>query len=329
MFVKSFQNRLQDPSALQFTDDWKSNAKKRSNDLHVRLSVFCPAWLIQDEFHLNKGIDAGACLMIQNFNRNFPTARPWTVFMSGTPVEISPADLAGPVSTMETEEWQKKNNIYHECRHSYLTNLAKTFGSFVKMGVATTHAKIEEVCREFSQILPKLMLRRSEDASWFGHEILDLPPRRQYEKTVPFPLEYQELMRQQHAIFQAQLKVDVDAAVEAWEQAGSKGIKPTMSSAKAYLNNARRMPMIAGIPYFAKYFTENPNVKLNNQDVLKNGWLGRNSPFYSHIPLIYKYASKLQFLQRLMTERLKPDKKLVVATNWTATADIITSVSSL
>lgn len=326
--VPSFLNKLQDSTALQFKDSWKSAPKKRRDDLSVAHSIFCPAWLIQDEFHMNKGIDAGACTMIKGFNRMFPDARPWKIFMSGTPVEISPADLAGPVSTMESEEWKDKDHPYHSCRHLYLKDLAKTFASYVKTGIAPTDTKIESICKKFSSILPKLMLRRSENAKWFGHEVLDLPPLRQLEKSVPFPQEYQQVMRQQHAIFQARMTADLDAAIEAWKQAGSNGSQPTASSEKAYLNNSRRMRMIAGIPYLAKYFTENPNIRLTNEEVLRNDWLGQKSPLYQQIPLIYKHAPKLHFLQKIMNEKLGTDEKLVVVTNWTATADLITSVSA-
>ena len=108
------------------------------------------------------------------------------------------------------------------------------------------------------------------------------------------------------------MKADLAAAVQAWKQAGCNGIKSTASSEKVSLDNSRRMRMIAGISYLAKYFTENPHIEFTNQQLLKHDWFSQKSPLYPHISEIYQYAPKLHFLQRILTETLRADEKLIV-----------------
>lgn len=55
--------------------------------------------------------------------------------MSGHPVEFSPAELTGPISTMECLDWDDPKHQYTECRVAELNELAEAFKNCVKQWI--------------------------------------------------------------------------------------------------------------------------------------------------------------------------------------------------
>ena len=114
--------------------------------------------------------------MLIGFNKNFPNYRPFKLYVSGTPFDVSP-DLLEVVTVLYQKDWDDPNHHLYACRPKVIEDLGKDFKK-----LANTKGELDKsqmwhmnnICDMFSEILPKLMLRRRENARWFGHEILDL-----------------------------------------------------------------------------------------------------------------------------------------------------------
>lgn len=100
--------------------------------------------------------------------------------LSGTPWEKSPSDLAGPLSTVERPSWSNVRSPFALCTATSIQSLAlrhKTLLLDVSRGkISGSHQDCKNLSTAMAQMLPRFILRRTDETKLFGRRVNKLPP---------------------------------------------------------------------------------------------------------------------------------------------------------
>ncbi len=85
----------------------------------------CPL-LEYDEFQNIKKPGRGAFSLFEMMRRERPTFRPWFIGLSGTPISVSPRDIAAVLSVIGDKTWEAEGNQFYIFRPKGISAFAKT-----------------------------------------------------------------------------------------------------------------------------------------------------------------------------------------------------------
>ncbi len=109
---ESYQPRVESPTCLPYSFGLYSDIAKQKQVKSRHVLAPCPAWIVADEFQYAKGLNTGVWVTIHCIRLLYNKSPPYIIGISGIPIEISPNDLAGPLTALKdhTLEGYDKND---------------------------------------------------------------------------------------------------------------------------------------------------------------------------------------------------------------------------
>ncbi|KAL8851503.1 MAG: hypothetical protein Q9221_003603 [Calogaya cf. arnoldii] len=101
--------------------------------------------------------------------------------LSGTPIEIAPSDLAGPLTALKDHTLstydpnEPKGDPYGMCIGD-LYQFTKRFKESTRKGQKQGKEKFATLCTEFGTLLANFIVRRTGPSCWMNIRILDREP---------------------------------------------------------------------------------------------------------------------------------------------------------
>lgn len=120
---ESYQPRVESPTCLPYSFELYSDIAKQKQVKSRHVLAPCPAWIVADEFQYAKGLNTGVWVTI-HYTLAIQQV-PAVLHGYGIPIEISPNDLAGPLTALKdhTLEGYDKNDYEAEPHGTCLGDL--------------------------------------------------------------------------------------------------------------------------------------------------------------------------------------------------------------
>ena len=96
--------------------------------------------------------------------------RPYKWYLSGTPIDTSPADFAGSISTMEKTSWSEPESPFHFCRVSVQQRWGKLFTNYLNAKERSSRSinewkeHLAEAEAEFPLTLTRFLIIRTDNS---------------------------------------------------------------------------------------------------------------------------------------------------------------------
>lgn len=96
--------------------------------------------------------------------------RPYKWYLSGTPIDTSPADFAGSISTIKRTSWSERESPFHFCRVSVLLRWGKLFMNYLNakewssQSINEWEEHLAEAKAEFPLTLTRFLIRRTDNS---------------------------------------------------------------------------------------------------------------------------------------------------------------------
>jgi len=227
-------------------------SRKVQQPVHIYWNI---AWgrVVADEAHFEVTPTSGT---IQLF-KNAPVARKW--FLTGTPFERSPAQMAGWIGTLETRDWTepRKYPSWPEkeahcaklklCTASSLRQMGKMHDRIVA-GKETDRNTMNRHIKLLTDVLGTLWLKRSATRSlFFGNPLTEVIANTHYVINCPLPTRYNELVNSPLMTITDQLKKEHAVAKAKWVDDGCIGPEPSIT-ANHWMMKVRRLRVLSSFP---------------------------------------------------------------------------------
>ncbi|KAK4229254.1 hypothetical protein QBC38DRAFT_359985 [Podospora fimiseda] len=160
-------------------------------------SALLPGMIMLDEFHEYALTPESRTLAWLNHLKKCtltsqqPT--PLVYFVSGTPIDHSPADLAPAISHLESSTWSKPTHPLHPASRSQLQSLLTNFSTYTALqsaGSTIPPNQVKAYYTHLSQILTHLMIRRLVTDSFLTRPLTTLGPLKISIITHSIPTKY-------------------------------------------------------------------------------------------------------------------------------------------
>ncbi|CAO1599629.1 hypothetical protein XANCAGTX0491_003345 [Xanthoria calcicola] len=109
---ESYHIRVETPIDLPYSFGLYSDITRQTHLKSRHVPALCPAWIIADEFQYAEGLNTGVWAIIYRIHLLHSSTPPYFIGISGTPIENSPNDVAGPLTALKdrTLEGYDKND---------------------------------------------------------------------------------------------------------------------------------------------------------------------------------------------------------------------------
>jgi hypothetical protein len=169
-------------------------ATQGSMTVDARVAGLMPGLVFLDEFHeyAQKSTPAVDWVMARLQHPKESQRPPCVFFVSGTPIEFSPADLRAPLSMLEWLEWTQPEDPHPMglATTRRLDDLSRKFATLIRRqqdGELLTRAEVRRYHVILSSILGKVMVRRLATDTFRGRPITELGPMAVKVHHVPIP----------------------------------------------------------------------------------------------------------------------------------------------
>lgn len=222
------------------------------------------AWarVVVDEAHLNSGPSTQLVRRIQAMKG----ARKW--FLSGTPVESSPKQLAGWVATLQTDAWSRgrptasrprwaRRDEYQAtlaaCTQSALKKLGSAHEGIIRKQVDTGSQEVTDHVRKLSAVVRTLYLKRSATESlWFGKPLTDVPVNHHQEICIRLAPRLVALVDRDMARINEAVLRDYRTRVDAYNASRTRRlVEEPKVNMRTFFNSARRSKIVTSYPMLA------------------------------------------------------------------------------
>ncbi|KAI9840211.1 MAG: hypothetical protein M1837_001839 [Sclerophora amabilis] len=250
--------------------------------------------IIRDEFHQEKGRDAKTPNLFQNF-----LGRPFTWMLSGTPFEVSPADMESYIKALQTDHWEK-DPTFARCTAPRVKELGRWFKTALKN---KKNRDITTIAKRFGFILRNLMIRRRKDSEWFDQPIIELPPHTSRDVDCrPATKHYQGFIEKMEQELTEGLQEAQRHRTQVWAAMGGEGSQPTVNIG-IWFAKAHRLRIVTTIPALAKLSVEE-GLRLTSQELKDNKWVEEptKSPYYKKLDELVESSDKLQKVGKILSQ---------------------------
>lgn len=233
-------------------------------EAHVTRPHGTVAWarVVVDEAHLNSGPSTQLVRRIQALKGT----RKW--FLSGTPVESGPKQLAGWVSTLQTDAWSRarpdpnrprwaRRDEYQAslaaCTQSALKKLGSAHETIIRRQVDTGSREVTEHVRRLSAVVRTLYLKRSATESlWFGQPLTPVPVNHHQEIRIRLAPRLVALVDRDMARINEAVLRDYRSRVDAYDANRTRRLidEPKVNM-KTFFTSARRSKIVTSYPMLA------------------------------------------------------------------------------
>jgi len=235
-----------------------------------------------DEAHTEVSMTAKTIHMFRNFGTG---VRKW--FLTGTPFESSPAQMAAWIGTIEAPYWSKPilstswpekyshQKKLKECTSTMLREMGKTHKRIVD-GKEPDLLVREKYLRTLTTVLGTLWLKRSATQStFFNHTLTDVQPNTHQNIDCPLPSRFFDLVNAPVATISDQMKEELEEKLRNWDHNNRLGDMPTLNL-NNWLQRVRRLRVLSTFPMLGE-LKDTKDLTLAGTEDRKKGWI-RNEP---------------------------------------------------
>jgi len=175
------KNKMRTQVELQQEElqDWKTNQGGKRFLIWSRI--------IRDESHQAKAASTQTLRFMRTLPGKAKNRNPFLWALTGTPWEVSPADLGAYINVFEkraTSRWPRsrqdddKLDGFRYARKNEFDSLVKLHRELVDLAKTKGQTKVqrEKFADKFGKVLRALMIRRTTDSTWYGAPIVELKP---------------------------------------------------------------------------------------------------------------------------------------------------------
>ncbi|KAL8798354.1 MAG: hypothetical protein Q9182_006733 [Xanthomendoza sp. 2 TL-2023] len=244
------------------------NEEQKIGRFHCGLAVI-------DEVHNTKGVGKGPFAPLQAMRTQRPSQRFWFVAMSGTIVAETPDDIAASLSIIGHEDWAADNHPLHPFSVQGLHDLTRSLNAWIDDPTnEKKRSKSRESIDAFAVLLPRFLIRRTEDSTWMGQLLVNLPPRYDRVETVPFPAEFEVALQdvakqwaegQLAKLKRMQATWDEKSANKTW--LARNPTRPDKLGRNMAFDAARMLRCCSILPYMAVLCKNHPEQEWTNNGV--------------------------------------------------------------
>ena len=302
-------------------------SKQKRREFHRRRI----AWgrVAADECHTEVSNGAGTILLFRSFG---PTVRKW--FLSGTPFERSPAQMASWVSSLFDEWWNKpdpspawpekeahRRNL-RLCTPNALKELGKVHQRIVDGTETKRSVKLQHISN-LTTVLRTLWIKRDADRStFFDQPLTPLVPNTHCDIDCKLPDKFKTLVNSSVTTITDQLLQENEAAKQAWRAGGGLGAEPQIN-VHNWMRRVRRLRILSTFPVLGT-LEDTKNLELTGAEDRQHGWVTKakdhpynldetGSPYERHIEAICAESdcTKVAAINKLIDEKWDPEEKAV------------------
>ena len=305
----------------------KPRSRQKPREFHRRKI----AWgrVAADECHTEVSHAAGTIFLFRSFGAS---VRKW--FLSGTPFERSPAQMASWVSSLFDEWWNKPEPSYawpekatHRqdlklCTPKALKDLGKAHERIVD-GTEKNSRAISRHISNLTTVLRTLWIKRDADRSrFFDQPLTPLVPNTHCDVDCRLPDKFKDLVNSPVTAITDQLVLENDAARRQWDEDGRLGVEPHIN-VHNWMRRVRRLRILSTFPVLGT-LEATKNLELTGAEDKEKGWVSvakehlynlveRDSPYERHIEQICaeRDSPKIAAINELIDRRWDGDEKAV------------------
>lgn len=263
-----------------------------------------------------------------------PDSRPYKWFVSGTPIETSPGNFEGSMSTLKRKSWAAEDSPFHYCRSDILKAWGTAFKNFLDSKdkgqtdetINRKKGALADAESHFPSMLPLFLIRRTDLSKLWGHDLVTLPDltirRMPYSTSQELLLKIAEL----RSIITEQIHIARAKVYKTWVRNGRNGPEPNLSN-DVVLRLTYRLRVLASLPGMIDLIRER-GLSLTQKEAVENRWFlsDSRSPWRSKVAEICTSSGKLDAIKHLLTKHLKNGEKVVIVSEFAVAAVVISLV---
>lgn len=138
-----------------------------------------------DESHKVSTPGAGHWRYLERIKKDRPQLRFWLLALLGTILHSSPKDIAAPISIMSSPAWEEEEHPMYHMRVKALMDAAALLTTIETDEEAQT--SLNDFNDKFKTLLPRVLVRRNENSTWFGMALLELKDLYKILVDIEFP----------------------------------------------------------------------------------------------------------------------------------------------
>jgi len=270
--------------------------------------------ILVDEFHQEKNVNANLPTTIRGM---YAATWAYMWFYSGTPFEVSPKDLEGYISTIESVGDWPEDNILRHCTAREVDAMHKRFKRLENQKVHDA-TQMGDLADQFGRLLRRLMIRRTPATKWFGEPIIRIPPHEERNVRCAFSPRFQPYLNQLAAEANTKMTTHHHDRVKAWIKGGRRGPKPSERDFSKYISVAHKLRLTASIPALARLNLEN-HVDLTAGEMNSKKWhTDEDNPYLKNLQELVVSSDKIRRIGKII-DRLgrdvdgRPEKLLIMS----------------
>ncbi|KAL8800749.1 MAG: hypothetical protein Q9182_004954 [Xanthomendoza sp. 2 TL-2023] len=313
---ESFVYHVDHHIGLQYSWQTWSSFQKRMLEFTRFIPALCPAWTVADTFQ----------------DQYLP---PYFAGLSGTPLQLNPDDLLGPLTALKDHTSAQYKEDDHDADPmgicvADLKHFTKRFKEAGRKTRVRGKEDFEALCAEFGTQLASFIIRRADDSCWMGLRVLELVKLEFTRVKVAFPQRYREGMEGLLSSERSELEVDLKRRQKEWmgtNEKKRKGEYPTDIDLSLITTAARQIQLLASIPYLTEFWDKHcmGHEKSLAQHFFKEHTLDRTtfketSPLYTALNEPSNLLSKFPALASLVHKAHGRKTKVLVFSTWLVVA---------
>lgn len=189
-YVSKVSKQLQVDNTYYLLKPPKGDLGRRSYPTPMTM----PSWILIDEYHHAKSPEAPPYNHIKLLQKQCHDGIPYSIFLSGTPLETGPANFLGPLGCLIDPRLPTPSaTSTHHVTVDELVAKDKKFQAIQsrvkKHGTAPTDlVELQAIADWAVNFLVYWCIRRTERGKWFGQPLLSLPLCKHIDVMAKFPI---------------------------------------------------------------------------------------------------------------------------------------------
>ncbi|KAL9117631.1 MAG: hypothetical protein Q9187_005830 [Circinaria calcarea] len=276
-----------------------------------------------DEIHEEK---KDGTTTIEILRLNYHSSHKW--FLSGTPIEMGPADIQAYIGVLEQSYDIQKRPELQLCTSE---KIAISQAKYTRALTSRNRQEFKDIALEFQRILEIMMLRRTMHKSkWFGQLMVYLPPH--YKKVVSLQIDstYKRLLLKLFDRDTTAAIRKMNSAMNIWRAKGSKPKDKPANTKEHMYDSMSKSRICTSLPGLLTLENE-CGPEFTTTEMMAKGYdRDDTSPYLPYLDQITQKSVKIAWLKDCIRsvlkegcDNLKPDEKLVIATRFGPVAKII------
>lgn len=280
-----------------------------------------PGMVIIDEAHLCQDRQAGHYKILEQID-NECASKPRRLFLTGTPLSKSPADLGAMLYLLSCPEWNQTDHPLHYLCPSKIDEATKVFNNIT----TANDSKLAIIAENIWTALFNVLISRNSYSDWFGVHIKPPIVRYDFAFDCPFPSAYIT----DFASFETQIRVNLQK---------NKSVEGMVSTSQ--VRSVTRLYRIASsLPFVTRLWSQRsvkePDVLLSEdivaclappsqQDLLSD----EQFTLVKYLDTIFSTSPKLEKIGHLLEQWTPAEGKMLVVSEFLVVSLMVHLVSIL